>query len=246
MSAACGTSRVAEAGTIPVSGALALVPARGGSKGIPLKNLAPVLGKSLLAYAVEAAQASGVITTTFVSSDSDAILDAGAKLGAIPLRRPDELATDMASSDAVIAHFIETQGLAKAPDQLIVLLQPTSPLRTGAHIAQGVALWRARKPRTVVSVYEPDHHPAKSFRLDEQGFLVGMFSDDAPFTPRQQLPRALNPNGAIYVFSVADFLAEGCIPRRGMAPLIMDLADSLDIDSPDHLIWAEQRLRRNP
>lgn len=222
---------------------VALIPARGGSKGIPQKNLAPLAGKPLIQYAIEAARDSGVIDEVFVSSDSDAILDTAQRLGAKPLRRPAELATDTASSDSVIAHFIEAMDLARRPSLPIVLLQPTSPLRTGVQVAQAVQVWQRTDAQAVVSVFEPEHHPAKAFKLDEQGMLAGLYGADAPFTPRQALPRAYQPNGAVYVFSVEAFLRGSCIPRDHLAPLVMGQRESLDIDCAADLERAALYLR---
>lgn len=223
--------------------AYALIPARGGSRGIPLKNLARINGKSLLEYAVDAARKSNAVGRIIVSSDSDAILDAARGLGAEPLRRPAQFATDLATSDSVVAHCIAALDLARDCDAPIVFLQPTSPLRTGEHVAAAITTWQSTGANCVVSVYEPSHHPAKCFRLDESGMLVGLCGPDAPFTPRQSLPRAFMPNGAIYVFSAAAFMAQGRIPRDGLAPFVMDWRASIDIDTLADLSQAEQLLR---
>jgi CMP-N,N'-diacetyllegionaminic acid synthase len=219
--------------------AVALIPARGGSKGIPRKNLARIRGRTLLEYAIRAAQASGVVARAVVSSDDDEILDEARRHGAEALKRPPEIASDTASSDSVIEHFINAAQPRFAASQPIVLLQPTSPLRTGAHVEQAVKLWRESRARAVVSVFEPEHHPAKSFRLDERGLLCGLFGADAPFTPRQSLPRAFQPNGAVYVFSAAEFLTGRRIPRDLLVPLVMSSAESLDIDCVADLSRAE-------
>jgi CMP-N-acetylneuraminic acid synthetase len=223
--------------------AIALIPARGGSKGIKDKNIVPLAGKPLLGYAIEAALRSGVVGRVVVSSDSEGILAVGAALGAETLLRPSEFATDLASTDDAIAHFIAA--LQIAPETLIVLLQPTSPLRTAAHIADAVALWREKQPACLVSVFEPIEHPAKSFRLDQDGTLTGMFSADAPFQPRQILPKAFMPNGAIYVFSAGAFLVSGTIPRKGLLPFFMDRNSSLDIDCLEDLAVAERYLQKS-
>jgi CMP-N-acetylneuraminic acid synthetase len=231
---------------MPGAQSIAFIPARGGSKGIKNKNLALLAGKPLIAYAIQAAQDSGVITRIIVSSDAPEILKAAEALGAEGLKRPAELATDSATTDAAIAHFVTALELATQPETTIVLLQPTSPLRTGAHIAQAFALWQTRRPRGVISVYEPAEHPAKAFQLGDDGLLTGLYGADAPFAPRQSLTKAFMPNGAIYIFSVAEFLANSCVPRAGLAPFIMDVEDSLDIDSPSDLEAAERILQGKP
>jgi CMP-N-acetylneuraminic acid synthetase len=222
--------------------AIALIPARGGSKGIPRKNLAAVGGRSLLERAIDAARASGAMARICVSSDDQEILAAAVACGVEALERPARYATDTASSDDVIAHFVEGARPQVQPDQPLVLLQPTSPLRSGAHVAEALRLWRSGDAAAVVSVFEPDHHPAKAFRLDERGFLQGLFSDDAPFVPRQSLPRAFQPNGAVYVFSAAEFLRERRIPRARLVPLVMSGDESLDIDCAADLVRAQHYL----
>ena len=226
--------------------AVALVPARGGSKGIPRKNLARIHGRSLLDYAISAARESGVVERVVVSSDDPQILEEAVRLGAEALRRPDAISGDTASSDSLIKHFIENSSVALEVRRPLVLLQPTSPLRTASHIAEAVQIWRSRDSAAVVSVFEPDHHPAKAFRLDDDGHLRGLFSDDSPFVPRQTLPRAYQPNGAVYVFSAEAFLAGGCIPRQHLLPLFMDVRASLDIDTPADLERAAALLAPKP
>jgi CMP-N,N'-diacetyllegionaminic acid synthase len=222
---------------------VALIPARGGSKGIPRKNLALIRGRTLLEYAIRAARESAVITRTIVSSDDEEILAEAVRHGAEALERPAALSTDTATTDAVIAHFIAAALSPQLTAQPLVLLQPTSPLRTGSHIAQAVQLWRDSRASAVISVFEPEHHPAKSFRLDEFGMLRGLFSADAPFSPRQSLPRAFQPNGAVYVFSAEAFLSEKRIPRERLVPLIMGSEESLDIDCVADLSRAESYLQ---
>ena len=226
-------------------GGIAFVPARGGSKGIKNKNVAPLAGKPLLQYTIEAARGSNVVDRIVVSSDSPEILRVAEALGAEPLRRPPELATDNASTDDAIAHFIECLDLSRAPHTPIILLQPTSPLRTPAHVAAAVGLWRTADALGIISVCEPDKHPAKSFTLDENGYLVGLVDKNAPFVARQMLPVAYMPNGAIYVFSVGGFAEGRCIPRTGLLPLIMDIRSSVDIDSLADLARAEQYLHES-
>jgi CMP-N-acetylneuraminic acid synthetase len=227
---------------VTVRNGIGFVPARGGSKGIKDKNLALLAGKTLLQHAIDAGIRSGVLSRAVVSSDSAAILAAAERLGGEPLLRPQELASDTATTDSAITHFISALGLASQPDLPIVLLQPTSPLRTAAHVAGAMEQWLQKQPRCVVSVFEPREHPAKSFRLDEDGFMTGFFGSDFPFSPRQNLPRAYMPNGAIYIFSVAAFLSENRIPRTGLQPFVMDSESSIDIDCMEDLRLAERCL----
>src|SRR6185312_8054385 len=137
---------------------VALIPARGGSKAIPRKNLAPLAGKPLLAYAAEAALAARSVDRVLLSTDDDEIAAAGRTLGLeIPFLRPPEIAGDDTPMLAVIAHLLDHLKAESAAPEALVLLQPTSPFRTARHIDEAVALFRARRADSVVSVVAMPH-----------------------------------------------------------------------------------------
>ncbi|MCH2108618.1 MAG: acylneuraminate cytidylyltransferase family protein [Polyangiaceae bacterium] len=212
-----------------------IIPARGGSKGLPKKNILPLLEKPLIQYTIESSLHSRLIATTTVSSDSEEILDIAHHSRAKSLKRPASLATDTASSDAVIQHFIDSQNLSDS--DAILLLQPTSPLRTAQHIIEAIQLFES-SGQTVISMKAADECPFKGFRV-EQGTAIGYFGKHAPFSRRQDFPELFYANGAIYIFRVADFKEEGCIPRQSIAPFLMDQVSSVDIDSIEDLKLAE-------
>ncbi len=228
---------------------IAIVPARGGSKGIPNKNLASLAGKPLVAWTLDAANRAASVSRVVVSSDSEQILEVCAALGAETLARPAELATDTASSESVLRHVLETlAGRGESPPELTLLLQPTSPLRTAAHIDAAIAMLDDADADAVISVFSPRHSLYKAFRLDERGFLRGAFGDDAPFLPRQSVPTLYLPNGAIYLVRTALFLESGSLlPARTVA-YEMSEAESIDIDVAADLTRAETSLlaRRDP
>ncbi len=219
----------------------ALLPARGGSKGILQKNIAPLLDQPLIAYSIQAAQESGVIDAVYVSSDDDQILSVAHYYKAERLKRDPHLARDDSPTDPVIAEFIHR--VKPAGKDIIVLLQPTSPLRTGEHIREALAEFNDFPTcHSLISVYEISNKFMKAY-VGGGEFLHPLAGEHTSYTRRQDLPSLYMPNGAIYIFKVDDFLREEKIPRTHIIPYLMSDYDSLDIDIPDDLEIAAQRLR---
>lgn len=219
----------------------ALLPARGGSKGILQKNIAPLLDQPLIAYSIQAAQESGVIDAIYVSSDDDQILSVAHYYKAERLKRDPHLARDDSPTDPVIAEFIHR--VKPAAKDIIVLLQPTSPLRTGEHIREALAEFNDFPTcHSLISVYEISNKFMKAY-VGGGEFLHPLAGEHTSYTRRQDLPSLYMPNGAIYIFKVDDFLREEKIPRTHIVPYLMSDYDSLDIDIPDDLKIAAQRLR---
>lgn len=219
----------------------ALLPARGGSKGILQKNIAPLLDQPLIAYSIQAAQESGVIDVIYVSSDDDQILSVAHYYNAERLKRDPHLARDDSPTDPVISEFIHR--IKPAAKDIIVLLQPTSPLRTGEHIREALAEFSDFPTcHSLISVYEISNKFMKAY-VGGGEFLHPLAGEHTSYTRRQDLPSLYMPNGAIYIFKVEDFLREEKIPRTHIIPYLMSDFDSLDIDIPDDLAIAAQRLR---
>lgn len=210
---------------------IALITARGGSKGLPRKNILEINGKPLIAWSIEAAKASKKIDAIYVSTEDKEIAGVSLAFGAKIIPRPPCLAGDTISSELVITHAIEYLVKCKVDVLNVCLLQPTSPLRTHEHIDKAFTLLDKKQAKCVLSVFEPKHSPVKSYKLNRDGSIVGMFFDDAPYCRRQDLPIALQPNGAIYLFSAIDFLIESKIPRTCVYPLVMSEVESADIDT---------------
>lgn len=218
---------------------LALVPARAGSKGVPGKNMVNLLGRPLVEYTIRAALDAKSIDSVWLSSDDMEILEFGSKLGVQPLLRPSEYATDEASSIGVVQHFLSTLPkdlLQRNP--FIVYLQPTSPLRTAKHIDDAFQELHRCNASSLISVMELDKSPFKAFQLDERGRLLSLFDERLSNARRQDLPKTFVPDGAIYIFSVSDFVNRGGFPSNGSLPFVLDQMDSVDIDTPDDLIRA--------
>jgi CMP-N,N'-diacetyllegionaminic acid synthase len=211
---------------------LGLIPARGGSKGIPGKNLVPLAGKPLLAWTVEAARAARSLTRVVVSTDDDGI---AAAAGVEVLHRPAELAADETPMLDVIRHAAE-----EIPCDLLVLLQPTSPLRRPEHIDESVALLRETGADCVVSVAEVPHQ----FRPDslmavEDGRLVAL--GDA--RRRQDKRPVYARNGPAVLVVRPDRLGDD-LYAGDTRPYVMDSRDSIDVDGPFELELAELLLSR--
>lgn len=216
---------------------LAVITARGGSKGVPGKNILPVGGKPLLAWTIDAALASRAIDRVILSSDDAAIIDAAQRHGCdVPFVREAALATDTASSvDVVLDALARVCG-----HDIVVLLQPTSPLRTAEDIDATLARLVASGAPACVTVREAEDHPYWTFAQDAAGRLR-RYAEPAGGVPsrRQDLPPAWCLNGAVYAARIDWFLRE----RTFLAPTTvaqpMPVSRSLDIDTPEDL----QRLR---
>lgn len=219
---------------------MGLIPARGGSEGIPRKNLAKVGGVTLLDRAILAALECDLISSVVVSSDDEDILRAAEESGAAPLKRSQESSTGSARAEAVVRHFMdEPGGSSLSPSDILVYLQPTSPFRTSSHITKALEAMFAAQTASLVSVKEATEYPAKFVTTDSDGLIQpAPYGADASAN-RQQLPRSLYPNGAIYAFTVESFQREQSIPIFGALPFLMSARDSLDIDSPDDLTIAQ-------
>ena len=216
----------------------AIVPARGGSKGFPGKNLATLDGISLVGRAVRAGLASAHVDRVVGSTDDRAIADEMRAHGAdVPFLRPAVLASDTASSADVIVHAIQTLGLAG----VFVLLQPTSPLRTAEDIDAVVERMDAADAPSAVSVSALDKAPHWIFTLDERSRLVPIMPGPVP-TRRQDAPVGYVLNGAVYACRVDAFLRERTVLCDGVVAHAMPPERSVDIDSAEDLARARALL----
>jgi CMP-N-acetylneuraminic acid synthetase len=224
---------------------VAVIPARGGSKGIPRKNLARVAGRPLIAYAIDAARNAASVDRVLVSTDDGEIANAAREMGVeAPFLRPPALADDTAPMLAVLEHalaWLESQGVAV---EALVLLQPTSPLRRAEHIDEAVALFRSSSATSVVSVVEVPHqfNPVSVMKLSAQGALTPFLGDQAVVTRRQDKPKAYARNGPAVLVCHPDTLRSGELYGLSCRPYFMLEKDSLDIDTPQDLILAEEAL----
>ena len=213
---------------------LAVIPARGGSKGIPHKNIISVAGKPLIVWSIEAALGSKYVTKTVVSSDDEAILSVAREHGVEPLKRPETLATDEAGSEGLIVHALEAEKEQGNTYDYVMLLQPTSPLRGTTEIDEAVEQLQKSDAHALISVYTPEHTPYKAFKLSKNGRLEGLVDNKTPFMRRQDLPQTFMPNGAIYLIETELFLeTRSLFCEDGTVAYEMSREKSVDIDTTD-------------
>ena len=211
----------------------AIIPARGGSKGLPGKNLMKLAGKSLLERAIDSAKDCLFVDITIVSSDDADILAEAHRLDVVNHRRADAASTDESTAAGVILDFLQNAEIEIDPsiDPWIVYLQPTSPLRTSEMVEQVFDLI-AQNPdaKSVVSVTKPSKSPYWSLTI-EDGRLKPLFPE-AYSANRQSLAETYLPNGAIYCFKLSEFKKQGNrFPFEGALPYRMSEEDSIDIDT---------------
>jgi CMP-N-acetylneuraminic acid synthetase len=226
------------------SGVVAIVPARGGSKGVPGKNLRLLAGRPLIEYAARAAAASGVIDRIVLSTDSPEIADVGRRAGVeVPFLRPATLAADDTPMLPVLQHALDALGRSGWTPDIVVLLQPTSPLRTGLHICTAVTMLRDTRADSVVTVVELPRHLSPDYVMRiEGGRLVPFLSDGARVTRRQDARQAYSREGTVYACWRATIERFGSIYGEDCRPLQIAPDESLSIDSPADWDAAERLL----
>jgi CMP-N,N'-diacetyllegionaminic acid synthase len=229
---------------------LGLIPARGGSKGIPRKNIVALAGRPLLAYTCEAALASQVLDRVVLSTDDEEIAEVGRQCHIeVPFIRPASLAQDETPSIDVARHAVEyLRDIQHWMPDLVVLLQPTSPLRQARHIDEAVGRMKETTADTVVSVVEVPHrfNPHNVTELKD-GELINVAPAPRDFDRfrRQALPVFYARNGpAVLVTQVDVILNSGSFYGAHVVPYFMIEEESLDIDSKFDLWLAEQLIAR--
>lgn len=217
---------------------LFLIPARGGSKGVPGKNIKPLNGKPLIHYTLDAARAVASAENICISTDSDETIQTVKEYGLdVPFKRPDYLATDTVGSYEVILHAIDFYERRGIKFHRVVLLQPTSPFRTGTHIREAISLYRPGLDM-VVSVTIAHANPYFNlFEENSEGFIAP--SKAGSFIRRQDCPVVYEFNGAIYVMNVQSLKNGPPNEFSKIRKYVMAEEDSLDIDTNIDWIVAE-------
>ncbi len=220
-----------------------IIPARGGSKRLPRKNLLPLAGVPLVGHSILAAQSCPGITECIVSTEDAEIKRVSLAYGARVIDRPAHLATDEAQTHGVVAHVLaELKAEGELPDY-VVLLQPTSPLRQAAHIQACLEAFFASTAACAISVTKEEHHPYKDF-IVQGGLLQQFFEGQNPELARQKLPEVYRQNGAIYLLSSELFLSNMVFFNPPALAFIMDPADSIDVDTEIDFLLAELIMAR--
>lgn len=227
---------------------LALIPARGGSKSIPRKNIRPFAGHPLIAYSIAAALASELVTRVVVSTDDEEIAAIAREYGAeVPFLRPFELAQDDTPDLPVFQHALywlaEEEGYH--PD-IVVHLRPTSPLRQTGHIDQAVLqLLEHPEADSIRSVIVPFQNPFKMWTISEAGYLEPLLKVEfnEPYNlPRQSLPVVYWQTGYVDAAWRETIMKKNSMTGELILPMIMGTEDWIDIDSPDDWLRAERLL----
>jgi CMP-N-acetylneuraminic acid synthetase len=231
-----------------MSGVLALVPARGGSKGIPDKNVRPLAGQTLLHYVADAASESGVVDRMVLSTDSEPVAAEGRRVGLeVPFMRPAALAQDDTPMLPVIEHAVGALADSGWEPEIVVLLQPTSPLRTGAHIRNAVEALRRTNADSVVTVVELPRHLSPDYVMRvENGRLVPFLPEGTGITRRQDTRPAFVRDGTAYVFWTKTLRDTHSIYGGHCHPLIVAASESITLDTPEDWEAAERRLLTAP
>jgi CMP-N,N'-diacetyllegionaminic acid synthase len=214
-----------------------LIPARGGSKGIPKKNLYDVSGKKLIDFTIKAALDSSFIDEVYVSSDSDEILDhVQDKTNCI--KRPQEISNDNSSAVEVVDHFQKflKNECPNLGDFYLIYLQPTSPLRSSTHIDESFVRLKNAKQESLISLVKNRFTPYKSFIVDNNNSAQSLFDENLTNECRQNLPDTYRSNGAIYTFLISKFNENRGFPSNNSYAFIMDDTSSLDIDTSEDIV----------
>ncbi len=226
---------------------LAIVPARGGSKGVPDKNIRPLGGKPLLAWSVEVAKATPAIDRVLVSTDSEKIAEVARACGAEVMLRPAHLATDTALVIDTVRDILARVYEAGDDVDIVVLLEPTSPLRHPDDVTSCLEMLgkSAEGYDSVATFTEAELNPHRAWTIQD-GYPRPFIAGAVPWLPRQQLPEAFQLSGAVYAFFVHSLPAEGVSFIFGRAGgILMPKARSYDIDTELDFEVAEALLKRS-
>jgi len=222
---------------------IAIITARGGSKGLPGKNVKMLRDKPLIAYTIEAALQSRYVDRVIVNTDDEEIADAALQYGAdIPFMRPAHLASDTARSIDVLRHTLDLFEANEKRQDEIVLLQPTSPLRSNTHIDEAITLFRQKEADAVISVTANQHPIFWSKYLKEDQTFEHVFEDKGD--SRQAYKETYLPNGAIYVLK-ARLITDGNFYTPHTYAYVMERSASVDIDTIEDFEYCEFLMRKS-
>ena len=218
---------------------LAIIPARSGSKGLPDKNIKPLLGKPLMVYSIEAAIASGVFDEVMVSTDSGKYAEIAKSWGAnVPFLRSEATASDTASSWDMVDEVLVGYRNRGQEFDTFCLLQPTSPLRTDNDIKNAYEIYREKAEFAVVSVCEAEHSPLWCGKLPESQEFIGFINPESQ-KRRQDTGKFYRINGAIYIVNIEKFQTDRFLYHEGSFAYIMPQNRSIDIDTDIDFKYAE-------
>ncbi len=227
---------------------IAVIPARGGSKRLPGKNLMSIAGKPLIAWTIESAIQSGIFDRVIVSTDSEAIAEQARNYGAeVPFLRPDDLAGDQTSTIDVLIHLINNlESKNNIPFTHLTLLQPTSPLRDAGSISDAINFFEEKNADAVISICKTEHSPLWSNTLPDNSSLLDFIPINIQTTPSQNLPDYYRLNGALYICEIRRMLEEKTLYLSSNCfGYVMSRKNSIDIDDQVDFDLAEIYLTRS-
>lgn len=220
---------------------MALIPARGGSKGIPGKNIKEFNGRPLISYTIAAARASKYVDAVIVTTDSKQIAEIAERYGAeVPFLRPPELAQDTSKTIDAVVHARDAMAALGRPHAIVVLLQPTSPLRRAEEIDAAIETFFSHGELGLASVSEVSENPVLTRRIDQSGVMH-------PILPilstvrRQDMPRFWHVDGAVYINRASDLTPETSLNDNPIA-FVMPKLRASDIDNIEDFLRAEEIL----
>lgn len=219
---------------------VAIIPARGGSKGVPRKNVRDVGGKPLIAWTIEEAKQSRYIDRLIVSTDDEEIATVATSYGCESIKRPEELSQDDTPTIDAVFH-----ALARMDSyDYVVLLQPTSPLRVTEDIDRCLEICMENDVHSCVSICETETSPYWMYRLNEDKRLSKLVQSEKRYTRRQDTPKVYALNGAVYVANIQWLIRERSFVADDTVGYIMPRERSLDIDTPLDLEFVDFLMRQ--
>lgn len=222
---------------------LAIIPARGGSKRLPRKNILDLCGKPLISWSIEAGLKSKYVDKVVVSSDDTEILNISNEFKVQVIKRPNELASDTSTSFDAVKHAIDNL----ESYEYILLLQPTSPLRNQNHIDKAIEILEEKNADAVISVCEMNHNSVWSNTLDDSLSMEGFISDNLLNNRSQDLKKHYRLNGAIYLCKTDKLLKEkSFFLKKNIFAYVMNSNDSIDIDRKEDFELASLYLSQKP
>ena len=228
---------------------LAIIPARSGSQGIKNKNIKILKNKPLLYFTVKASKNSKYLDRIVLSTDSNMIAKIGIKLGIeVPFIRPKKLAKNQTPMIPVIKNVLEKlQKIENYVPDIIIILQPTSPLRNSNHIDEAIEMFLKNKPDSLVSVSEIPHtmSPFSAMKLKKNGKLSFFKKYNEKNNLRQKKPLFYSRNGAIYIFTRECLLKNNSLFGKNILAYLMSKNNSIDIDDSVDWFIAEQLIKKN-
>lgn len=225
---------------------LGIIPARGGSKSVPRKNIKLLCGKPLLSYTAECAAAAKRLSRVILSTEDAEIAEVGRSLGLdVPFMRPMELAEDASATFPVVLHAVKALEAQGASFDAVCLLQPTNPLRRSDDIDDCIELLETSGADSVISVQKvpQQYNPKWVFWQNDRGELSLATGDDEPITRRQDLPDAFHRDGSVYVTRRGVLSKYGNLYGAKIAGYEIKHGDGINIDTPDD--WKDAEVRIN-